>query len=98
MVAETVKERFNDWHNSDEELVGIVSMMWLDDWKENFVTHSFFDQELLDEGYNLRKLALIECLRNLYDSTHEDKIIDNPAASKDIDKIVASVMKQIEDL
>ena len=31
MVAETVKERFNDWHNSDEELVGIVSMMWLDD-------------------------------------------------------------------
>ena len=28
MVAETVKEKFDDWFDSDEELVGIVGMKW----------------------------------------------------------------------
>ena len=98
MVAETVKEKFDDWFDSDEELVGIVGMKWQDGRKVNFVTHSFFDQELLDKGYNLRKLALRECLCNLYDNTHEDKTIDHPEVTKEIDKILASVMKQIEDL
>ena len=99
MVVEKVKEKFDDWYNlSTEELVGIVGMKWQDDRKCNFVTHSFFDQELLDKGYSLRKLALRECLYNLYDNTHEDKTNDNPDATKEIDKILASVMKQIEDL
>lgn len=49
---------FNDWFNSDDEIVGIVGMKWQDERKVNFVTHSFFDQELIDKGYNLRKLAL----------------------------------------
>lgn len=89
---------FNDWFNSDDEIVGIVGMKWQDERKVNFVTHSFFDQELIDKGYNLRKLALRECLYNLYDNTHEDKTINNPEATKEIDKILASVMKQIENL
>ena len=89
---------FNDWFNSDDEIVGIVGMKWQDGRKVNFVTHSFFDQDLIDKGYNLRKFALRECLCNLYVNTHEDKTIDNPEAAKEIDKILASVMKQIEDL
>lgn len=99
MKTETVKEKFDDWYNSStEELVGFVGMKWQDDRKVNFVTYSFFDQELLDKGYNLRKLALREYLKNLYDNTHEDKTINNPEVSKEIDKLLASVMKQIEDL
>ena len=91
-------DNFYDWFDSDEELVGIVGMKWQDERKENFVTHTFVDQELVDKGYNLRKLALRECLYNLYDNTHEDKTIDRPEISKEIDKIIDSVMKQIEDL
>lgn len=73
-------------------------MKWHDERKENFVTHSFYNQELEDEGYNLRKLALRECLYNLYDNTHKDKIIHNKKVSKKIDKIIDSMMKKIQDL
>ena len=91
-------DEFNNWFNSDKDIVGVIGMKWQDERKENFVTHSFYNQELEDEGYNLRKLALRECLYNLYDNTHKDKTIHNKKVSKEIDKILASVMKQIKDL
>lgn len=91
-------DEFNNWFNSDKDIVGVIGMKWQDERKENFVTHSFFDQELEDEGYNLRKLALRECLYNLYDNTHKDKTIHNKKVSKKIDKIIDSVMKKIQNL
>ena len=89
---------FNNWFNSDKDIVGVIGMKCQDERKENFVTHSFYNQLLEDEGYNLRKLALRECLYNLYDNTHKDKTIHNKKVSKKIDKIIDSMMKKIQDL
>ena len=51
-----VKEKFDDWFVSDDEIVGIVGMKWQDERKENFVTHSFLTRSLLIKGITFESL------------------------------------------
>lgn len=94
----TCIENFNNWCPvNDADVVGIVAMKWQDEKKENFVSHSFYDENLGEQGYNLRMLALRENLYNLYDNTHEVPLKDEiPEKTEKINGIVESVMELIE--
>lgn len=94
----TCIENFNNWCPvNDADVVGIVAMKWQDEKKENFVSQCFYDEDLEEQGYNLRKLALRECLYNLYDNTHDALLRDEiPEKTTEINGIVDSVMELIE--
>ena len=93
----TCIENFNNWCPvNDADVVGIVAMKWQDEKKENFVSHSFYDEDS-KQSYDFRKLALRECLYNLYDNTHDVPLGDDiPEKTKEINGIVESVMELIE--
>ena len=97
---EKIVDDFNNWLDSDDEVVAIMAAKWNDKNHENFRMHTFKDNGEDPKNPNLNKLLLIEVLENWYDVTHGTNIdpIKRKAAFDTIIEDAGNILDMIESM
>lgn len=95
---EKIVDDFNNWLDSDDEVVAITVAKWSARNRENLITHTFKSHDDEVEDLNLNKLMLVEVLENWYDNTHNSPDEKRQAAFAAILKKADEILDSIIDL